>query len=224
MKGGVAALALAYGLYFLYLFATGGLYFYIHPIYVVPTAVTGAVLVALGVASWRADGPHVSRLAMAALAVPVVLGFVLPAQPLSPATASQRGVASTSLGRGDTATFDVEARPERYTIKDWVKAFAADPEPGRHVGKPVRVTGFVHRDPSLPDRWFLVARFVVQCCAVDAQPVGLPVESSGPAPDAGRWVEVEGTWQVHDADGRRRAVIAATAVTPAARPDQPYLY
>jgi putative membrane protein len=224
MKRAAAGLALAYGIYFLYRFATGGLYFYIHPIYVVPTAVTGALLVALGVVSWRAGGPGVSRLAAAALAVPVALGFMLPAQPLSPATASQRGVASTSLGRGDVPTFDVEARPERYTIKDWVKVFAADPEPGRHAGKPVRVTGFVHHDSTLPDRWFLVARFVVQCCAVDAQPVGLPVRSPGPTPEGGRWVTVEGTWEVHDVDGRRRAVIAATAVAATARPEQPYLY
>ena len=75
MRHGVAFLALAYGVYFLYLFATGGLYFYIHPMYVVPTALTGAVLVALGVASWRANGPGVSRLAVAALAVPVALAY-----------------------------------------------------------------------------------------------------------------------------------------------------
>ncbi|HEY3064869.1 MAG TPA: TIGR03943 family protein [Methylomirabilota bacterium] len=224
MKRTAAVLALAYGIYFLSLFGTGGLYFYIHPIYVVPTAVTGALLVALGLASWRSGGPAVSRLAAVILALPVSLGFLLPAQPLSPATASQRGVASASLGRGDAPTFDVEARPERYTIKDWVKVFAADPEPGRHAGKPVRVTGFVHHDPSLPADSFLVARFVVQCCAVDAEPVGLPVRSAGPPPPAGRWVEVEGAWEVHDVNGRRRAVIAATAVTPTARPDQPYLY
>jgi len=83
---------------------------------------------------------------------------------------------------------------------------------------------FVHRDATLPAGWFLVARFVVQCCAVDAQPIGLPVRTTGPAPEAGSWVTVEGTWDVAEMDGVRRAVIGATAIAPTARPDQPYLY
>jgi uncharacterized repeat protein (TIGR03943 family) len=225
MTLGARILGFGYGVYLLYVFATGALFFYIHPVYVVPTAVTGAVLIALAVlAGGRPDHP-VPTWTAAMLALPLALGFLLPAQPLSPATAGQRGVQPLTLGRGEGASaFEPTARPETYTIKDWVKAFAADPEPARHAGKPAHVIGFVHRDATMPDGWFLVARFVVQCCAVDAQPVGLPVRAPGAALEPGRWVTVEGIWDVAEIDGRRRAVIAASAVTPAARPDQPYLY
>src|SRR4029453_3907315 len=98
------------------------------------------------------------------------------------------------------------------------------PDAGARAGKPVRITGFVHRDDRLPREWFLVARFVVKCCAVDAQPVGLPVRVDGEIPESGGWVWVEGVGGVGEGRGDPRAVIGAIAVVPVARPDQPYLY
>jgi uncharacterized repeat protein (TIGR03943 family) len=224
MMRSAAVLACGYGAYLLYAFATGALYFYLHPVYIVPCAITGVVLIALAGLAGGRGGQRVPGAAAAMLALPLALGFLLPPQPLSPATAAQRGVQPLALGRGERpVAFEPLARPETYTIKDWIKAFAIDPEPARHAGKPVRVTGFVHHDDTLPPGWFLVARFVVQCCAVDAQPVGLPVRAPTP-PAGGRWITVEGTWDVADVDGARRAVVSATVVTPTVRPDQPYLY
>jgi putative membrane protein len=219
-----AVLAVGYGAYLLFAFFTGALYFYLHPIYVVPSAITGGALILLALLAGGRGAHRLPGASAAVLALPLALGFLLPAQPLSPATAAQRGVQPLALGRDErAATFEPAARPETYTIKDWIKAFAVDPEPVRHAGKPVRVTGFVYRDAALPPGWFLVARFVIQCCAVDAQPVGLPVRASE-APEAGHWVTVEGTWDVADVGGTRRAVISTTAITPTRRPDQPYLY
>ncbi len=231
MSRAALVIAAAYGAYLLYAFGSGALYFYIHPVYVIPTLLTGLILLALAILAARAPGassPHAapSPPAIVALALPLALGFLLPPQPLSPVAAAQRGVETASIGRVEApADWSVGRRPETYTIKDWVKAFQADPEPSRHAGTPVRVSGFVYRDERLPRDWFLVSRFVVQCCAVDAQPIGLPVRVAGGAPpEAGRWVAVEGVWEVAEAGGQRRAVIAPTAVTPIARPDQPYLY
>lgn len=224
-------IALGYGAYLLYAFWARTLYFYIHPVYIVPTVATGLVLLALAGMAMRATGTHedhghASPLRIAVLALALAVGFLLPPMPLSPLTAAQRGVELASLGSVQgRPQFDISVRPEAYTIKDWVKAFQADPEPGRHAGKPARVTGFVYREQGLPVDWFLVARFVVTCCAVDAQPVGLAVRAvDGPVPDQGRWVRVEGVWEVADVGGQRRGVIAAKRLTPTERPDQPYLY
>jgi uncharacterized repeat protein (TIGR03943 family) len=164
-------------------------------------------------------------LRLALLALPLGLGFGLTPQPLGVSSALQRGVALTpASGPEGPSEFRLQARPETYTIKDWVKALQVDPEPDRHAGKLVRVIGFVHRDDRLPSDWFLAARFVVKCCAVDAQPVGLPVRHAGPLPAPGQWVSVEGTWEVADLGGERRAVVGATALTAVSRPEQPYLY
>ncbi len=230
MNRAAALVAAGYGGYLLYAAGSGALYFYIHPAYVVPAVATGLVLLALAAIAARATRPPADHAPipgvwLGLVTLPLALGFLLPPQPLSPLTAAQRGVDVASLGGGEArGEFRLGARPESYTIKDWVKAFQADPEPGRHAGKPVRVTGFVHREDRLPPDWFLVARFVVKCCAVDAQPVGLPVRGTGPPPAPGAWVALEGVWAVADVDGQRRAVITATRVAPTARPDQPYLY
>jgi uncharacterized repeat protein (TIGR03943 family) len=224
-------LALAYGVYLLHAFASGSLYFYIHPLYMLPTVGAAVVLLVLALlaASGRrhaSEAPEApSRLAGLVLALPVALGVLLPPQPLSPLTAAQRGLDATSLGPVEGLPDFALSRPtESYTIKDWVKALQADPEPGRHAGKRVRVTGFVYRDVRLPPNRFLVARFVLKCCAVDAQPVGLPVRTRATAPEQGTWVTVEGAWEVDSVGDRRQPLIAASAVTPAARPSQPYLY
>jgi putative membrane protein len=231
MSRGAPLVAAAFGAYLLYASVSGRLYFYIHPIYIIPVVVTGVVLLAVAVLSGA--GPRAAteravpaRLALALLAIPVAAGVLLPARPLGVSMAAQRGVDTLPLGRVDDAPeFSVSVRPETYTIKDWVRAQQADPEPGHHAGKPVRVTGFVYRDDRLPRDWFVVARFVVQCCAVDAQPIGLPVRVAvGELPAPGNWVTIAGSWDVADIQGERRAVIAPTSVTPTERPDQPYLY
>jgi uncharacterized repeat protein (TIGR03943 family) len=231
MRLGAPLVAAGYGAYLFHAYWSGALYFYIHPAYIAPTVVAGVILLALAAAAgWREGsdahrhGPW-SALAVSIVMLPLALGVLLPPQPLSSAVAGQRGVELTSLGGLEAGTgFSLGARPEAYTIKDWVKAFQVDPEPSRHAGKPVRVTGFVYRDDRLPAGWFLVARFVLKCCAVDAQPVGLPVRADGAVPEPGRWVTVEGAWEVAEVDGVRRAVIKPEAVTATARPDQPYLY
>jgi putative membrane protein len=218
------AVTVAYAAYLLYAFASGALYFYIHPLYIAATVASAVVLVALAVLAWGRAGES-SRMAPIILAVPVLLGALLPAQPLSPLAAGQRGLGAASIATGDDAPeLALHGRTETYTIKDWVKALQADPEPARHIGKTVRVTGFVYREEGAePDR-FLVARYILKCCAVDAQPVGLPVRSSTPAPERGTWIVVDGTWDVERDGEHRRPVIVARMVTRTERPGQPYLY
>jgi len=232
MMGRVVPFVVAgFGAYLLYVYATGALYFYIHPIYAVPTVLAGVVLVAAAVlgAGAHADtgrAAQPSSLSVLLWAIPVAAGILLPARPLGISTASQRGVEAMPLGRlADVPEFRVDIRTETLTIKDWVKALQADPEPERVAGKPVRVIGFVYRDARLPADWFFVARFVVQCCAVDAQPIGIPVHLAGrEIPRAGAWVVVAGAWEVASVRGERRAVVVPTEVTPVDRPEHPYLY
>ena len=132
---------------------------------------------------------------------------------------------SRSDGSKTSPEFQVAVRSETLTIKDWVRALQTDPEPERIAGKPVRVIGFVYRDERLPRDWFFVARFVLQCCAVDAQPIGIPVRlTTATIPSAGSWVSVTGEWEVATVRGERRAVVAPAAVTRIEAPGQPYLY
>jgi uncharacterized repeat protein (TIGR03943 family) len=249
MNWPLAVIALGYGAYLLYAYATGAFYFYINPTYIIPTALTGVVLVLLGLivvvaprsrrgrtrapeyaarAEHTDPGTHdgLSWFTVALLVLPLVCGFALPPKPLGVSTAAQRGVEVTPLGRADDVVeFRVSSRPETYNIKDWVTAMRSDPDPESLAGKAVRVSGFVYHDSRLPEGWFLVARFVVQCCAVDATPIGLPVRTAaGTVPNEGTWIAIDGLWDVAEIGRERKAVVTLTSVTPIERPDQPYLY
>ena len=59
-----------------------------------------------------------------------------------------------------------------------------------------RLSGFVYKDPKLAKNQFVISRFVVTCCIVDATPIGIIVESpDAPNLKADTWVEVEGLLQ-----------------------------
>ncbi|SPF56630.1 conserved hypothetical protein [Candidatus Desulfosporosinus infrequens] len=71
-----------------------------------------------------------------------------------------------------------------------------DDHPEQVYNQHWRITGFVYKDPKLAKNQFVISRFVITCCIVDATPIGIIVES----PDAlelkaDTWVEVEGVLQ-----------------------------
>jgi len=59
-----------------------------------------------------------------------------------------------------------------------------------------RLSGFVYKDPKLAKNQFVISRFVITCCIVDATPIGIIVESpDAPHLKADSWVEVDGLLQ-----------------------------
>jgi uncharacterized repeat protein (TIGR03943 family) len=68
-------------------------------------------------------------------------------------------------------------------------------DPGRTLaGVPVRLTGFVVRDPDIDDGYHLT-RFAMACCAGDALPLAVEVRGlDAPPPPDDTWVDVVGTW------------------------------
>ncbi|EGW37976.1 TIGR03943 family protein [Desulfosporosinus sp. OT] len=59
-----------------------------------------------------------------------------------------------------------------------------------------KLTGFVYKDPKLAKNQFVLSRFVITCCIVDATPIGIIVESpDAPKLKADTWVEVTGLLQ-----------------------------
>jgi uncharacterized repeat protein (TIGR03943 family) len=90
----------------------------------------------------------------------------------------------------------------------------------------VRLTGFVVRDPDIPDGYTLT-RFVMACCAGDALPMQVTVRGlDGPPPADDTWVEVVGEWIPPDdppARGAERgAAIELETQTEITAPTYPY--
>ena len=222
---------------------TGQLGLYIHPRYFVFTIVMAALGLIFVVASFlvptsAGDGPRSSRrtalsLGGSAVLLLVAAGAVLAVPPatLTSATATQREVNSggldTTAAADQAATLVGTGDYERLSVKEWVSLLAQSDDPALYTDKTARVTGFVLPDSSDPDNVFYVARFVVTCCAVDAQPIGVPVYLPGWSTrySTDEWVEVTGTFRANpSATAQDTLAVDPTAVRPVEQPSDPYVY
>ena len=226
----------------LWLGLSGQLGLYIHPRYFVFTiamAAIGLVFVSFGFVRRRAfqverTGPVETTLTAVGVVLLLIMGggmVILPPTTLSSVTATQREVNSGGIGTDDDAeqaaaligTGDFT----QLSMREWISLLAQSSDPLFYADKTAQVTGFVTPDTNDPDNIFYVARFVVTCCAVDAQPIGIPVYRPGwqAEYEADQWVRVTGRFQAS-------VSVAASdplAITPVEirlvdQPKDPYVY
>lgn len=161
------------------------------------------------------------------VALPVILGLLVPPKPLGAAAMSNREI---SVGGVTSATSpktaQVMSRPNtEKNVLDWLIDFRLAQNPAAFAEQEAKVIGFVYRDDRFDRDKFMVSRFAISCCAADAAPLGLVVhwpKTSGLTSD--QWVEVSGRFQPGEFDGEPMPFLIADKVTPVEVPDQPYLY
>lgn len=237
-----------------WLAATGQLGLYIHPRYIVFTVIMAVVALVFVVARVliagaqqhahddhahdEDDDPAEERpvqrgLSIAALTVAGLLAagaVLLPPATLSAATASQRDI-TASQANLDAASLEDAAGADgptfsRYTVLEWSSLLAQTSDPIFFAGKPVDVIGFVTPDPVAQDV-FYVSRFSITCCAVDAQPIGVPVYLPDWQSrfDADDWVQVTGEFAANRSSTSSAVIALVPAeVTGVDEPSEPYLY
>jgi uncharacterized repeat protein (TIGR03943 family) len=169
---------------------------------------------------------RIEALGYALLAVPLLLGLLVPAHPLGSAAVASRssGTGSVSVRSGTQALSALGADTGRWTLLDWALAVNQTPDVRTLAGKPVSVVGFVAPgDGGLGAGYLTVARFVIVCCVADGNAVTLPVQWDAPL-NRDTWVQVAGTIAIGTAGGTPTPYIAATSVQPIPQPGQPYLY
>lgn len=232
----------------LWLGTTGQLALYIHPRYYVFTISMAVIAAVLALAAFalvpaglhgHSDGHDDGarnrrrrRLGTAGSTVIVVAAvvalLVLPPSTLSTATVSQRdlnGSAST-LSRSETIQL-VGADYTTFTMKDWVSLLRQGVGEEFLAGKTATVTGFVTPDKSDRENVFFVARFVVTCCAVDAQPIGIPVYYPGWQDrfETDSWVTVSSGFRTNPSQtSDEPLVMVPETITPVPEPESPYVY
>jgi uncharacterized repeat protein (TIGR03943 family) len=228
-----------------WLAATGRLELYIHPRYVVFTVIMAAIGGALAVAAlllvpgapahdhgpesheqrprWRIIGAIAGSGALVAASVFALL--VLPPAVLTSATAENRDIAgSTALSSADTTQL-VGGDSTNFTVKDWATLLHQGLGDDFFAGKPAAISGFLVATDD-PDVVY-VARFLVTCCAVDAQPLAVPVLLPGWQDDfaVDDWVEVTGGFGANpDAAATEPIVLVPTTIAEIEQPAQPYVY
>jgi uncharacterized repeat protein (TIGR03943 family) len=101
--------------------------------------------------------------------------------------------------------------------------------PKAYEGRPVSFSGMILRDESLKQdfggRDTLVYRFLITCCASDALPLAIVLDSAPAAAfQNDQWVQVKGTFELLEINQKQLPFVARAVVTPITAPKFPYLF
>lgn len=232
----------AWGILILKYWFTGKLSLLIHPNYFMLALVTGIILIIISIVKinqlWQQRYPKVGYSIQHITIFPpgwgstlllatAVLGFVFTPQVFASDKAMQKGI-NDLLGssRIQPQSFRVSVNPEGRSLIDWIRTLNVYPEPDAYVGQKAKIQGFVIHPQDFGDDFFLLARFVITCCAADAYPVGLPVKvlTSGQGYKPDSWLEVKGTIGATTLLGKRQLIINASSLKKIPQPNNPYEY
>ncbi|MCU1508287.1 MAG: hypothetical protein QOI02_1601 [Actinomycetota bacterium] len=224
---------------------TDQLILYIHPRYVVFTLIMGLIALVLIVSSFvqRPDDDHDHQeprgrlrgiLAGTGGVVVVVLAVAMLAIPpatLSSATVAQRDINGSALGNNRKSIAQASSASAsasaKFTVLDWSSLLRQTSDPAFYANKPADVVGFISPDPDDPANVFYVSRFVITCCAVDAQPVGVPVYLPNWTGTfkKDQWVRVTGAFATNPSStSRQQLALGVDAIAAVPKPKAPYLY
>jgi putative membrane protein len=244
------ALLAGLGLYFTYNIVSGNLSNYINVRFAWLSYVAAAMFLALGAMSayslWserkhkhkndESCGPDcdcghdhnhgMSWGALAVVALPLILGTLVPSRPLgASAVDGTINLNSSTAGAGNTTITTFSINPLERNVLDWLRVFNATSDYSEVSGQPADLTGFVYQEPGFEEGTFMLARFTISCCVADAAAIGLPIAWQGASDlQADSWVRVQGEFEVADFRGDRVPVLRASSIEPIEQPAHPYLY
>lgn len=176
---------------------------------------------------------------------PLLLGFLLPDRALGSMAAAKKGISLSSMPSesGNVVRFEnIDPYHEELTelakilyTQPTIQVYSAifsetlgaiDMYKHQFEGKEISISGFLYRDPRLmPEHYFAVSRFLVQCCTADAAPFGVLVDAGElKSLPSDTWIEVRGKLQVTQYKGQEIIQIRADAITAITQPATPYIY
>ncbi len=159
---------------------------------------------------------------LAIVAVPLLLGTLLPAQPLD-ANAVGGSISTSAVTAGTAST--IERDPASWTVLDWLRSFNSSLDLSEFNGRQATLIGFVYKEPTFAEDTFMLARFTVSCCVADASAIGVPVVWADAAQiEQSTWLRVEGAFQLGAFRGDDVPLLQASSVEVVPQPEHPYLY
>lgn len=232
-----AALLLGLGAYFSWIIATGNFANYINIRFAWLSYVAAAIFLILG--GWSLygvvrnmehghdhdhDHDHdVSWGMLAIVAVPLVIGTLIPSQPLGVEAISGSIAITNAAATANVTTFAID--PLQRNVLDWLRVFNSVNDYTEVNGEPADLIGFVYREATFSDDQFLIARYSISCCVADASAIGIPVTWPGTESlEQGQWVRVQGAFQVASFRDDELPVLQAQSVELVEQPAHPYLY
>ena len=171
----------------------------------------------------RARLAAAGRVLLLAAVIDAVL--VVPPATLSTALTQDRGLATDGRALEDAPSDDlVGADTSTFTLRDWA-ALLQQNDPDAVAGRSADLTGYV-LDRGQDDS-FVLARLMISCCAVDAQPIGVPVRRPGWRTELkpGTWIQVQGSFADNaGSDDANPTVMVPTSVVAVPEPKNPYVF
>lgn len=234
----------------LWLAATGNLDLYVHPRYfgftIVMAVLGGAVSIAAltflpgseaieevreareataPVRTWHTPLIRVSgRLLVLGAATFAIL--VLPPATLSPAIAGTRELNAGSATDATVGAVELAGNDgSTFTVKDWAGLLRQGLPADFFAGKTADVTGFVL--PAKSADTFYLTRYLITHCAIDAQPLGVPVywPDWEQQLDPDSWLAIEGAFETNpDSSFQAPIVLVPSRTEQVDEPDDPYVY
>jgi uncharacterized repeat protein (TIGR03943 family) len=156
----------------------------------------------------------------------IFLGIIYPTGAISAATADQRNSTYnvTRASRQNLIINYFGSDTKNFTLAEWVNTINQSPNPSQFNGKQIFVDGFIHIPLDTPSGFVKVSRFIVRCCAADATPIGIALDTQElqNPPKSNQWVNVRGVLQY---DNERDFVyIQPFEVKYIDQPQNPYAY
>jgi putative membrane protein len=232
--------------YNLFLVQSGDIKLYIHPRFITFTTIASIVALVFCLYNlYKNFNPtkedYSLSIEQASTFLAVLIFLLLPAAPLSSVTADQRSdnFNASFLNKEEfndpAETEEVFVNPNliktkdktNKTLKDWIYITQNEKDEEYYANTEIVTTGFVYSFDTLSADHFIVARFILTCCAVDATPTGLHVRYDWQGEfSKNDWVEVKGfiEWESIHENGSPVPVIQPTSVTLTEEPEEPYLY
>lgn len=233
-----ALILAAIGVFLLEKIWSGTLFWYINQRYLILIFATGIGFLALAqtiLASRQKKHEHAdhdhhheqtySRWGLLIIALPVILGVVIPQRPLGTAAIANKGMNTNAPLTVNGSATSLELASMDRTALDWIRAYNYESDVTKFDGQKANVIGFVYHDSRLAKDEFLVGRFALSCCVADATAIGMIVKSEKSASFADNsWVRVAGTVSAAQIDGKNIPSITAEEIDQVSEPEQPYLY
>lgn len=160
------------------------------------------------------------------VALPLLVGLLVPERPLGASALQSRGVNFTSgISARSSIGQAVGLPPAQRSVLDWIRVYEESEDPAALEGQPADVTGFVYHDVRLGKDKFMVGRFTIACCVADAMALGMIIDwpQSAELPD-NQWVRVRGPVHAQVIDGKTVPSVRAEQVEIVPQPEQPYLF
>lgn len=230
-------LVFLFGMYGLYLYGIHRLTFYINTFYIPFFVIASSICVVIGLFGLflnvttkrkkvKLIRPSIkSILFYLPLITLLSLGFLVKPKSLSFSYSKTQPTKTLYKDFTIRDTYQFPPKKIEYAFKDWYFDIKTSPDPRKIAGQPVKIIGFVYKQPEFNHDVFLLSRYVVTCCAVDATPTGFPVKSTDAvAYEDGTWVEVTGEWTIlKDRNNDERLFIIPSTISKAKEPDEPYV-